>query len=630
VSIGRDPHCDIVLDSPSVSWRHAAISTTDGHYWIQDLGSTNGTWVNERRVEAAPLTMRDIIRAGDVTLPWTGILAWTQPEGEPGLVLECTSLGVHAPSGRALLRDVTFSAQGGQLVAIIGPSGAGKSTLVRSVVGQTNVVHGRVACNGADMGRSPEIVWSWVGYVPQDDIVHRELVLRDALSYSAQLRVPVDLGFSDSAKRVLRAADLCQLAPHLDKRIDALSGGERKRASVAVELLTQPPVLVFDEPTSGLDPALERSFMELCRRLADAGHLVLLTTHVTRSLGLCDRVLVLFQGEMVFFGPPRHLTAFFRVDEPAELYRKLGDGTDWATRFRQTPVFVKYVARPVSQNTPVPLPPSGKLGSGLRQWAVLLRRYLSVLQGDARNLAFLGLQAPIIAAVVALVFPEDTFRPSGLRHSAALLFVMVVAALWFGTSNSAREIVKERSIYTRERTIGLDTGAYVASKALPLVALGFLQSLVLVLVVGVKTDWFGDAGSEAVLRIWLVLNVAAACGVGLGLCLSALATSPDQAISLTPVVLLPQLVFSGIFPAVEEGSAFTKLCTRLAAANWAFGALGHVLDLNGKAAECPAAVALKRRCFDHGVLESLFMLLVMFGMVSVLAWLALLLRRPQH
>jgi hypothetical protein len=368
--------------------------------------------------------------------------------------------------------------------------------------------------------------------------------------------------------------------------------------------------------------------MELCRQLADQGHLVIVTADVTRSLEMCDRVLVIAGGTMVFYAPPRYLTTFFQVSEPGDLYEQLGEPSRWASAYKASRLFVRYLVPSMRHGRTPPLPPSGDLGGWARQLSVLTRRYLSVLAGDNRNLAFMGLQAPLIAVVIALVFPGDAFSSiSAMKSAPALLLALVIAALWFGTSNAAREIVKERNVYLRERMVGLNVGAYVLSKILPLCALGALQAAILTVILGIHTNWFGDQSFGAVLTVWLLLTLAVASGTALGLVISAFARSPNQAISLTPVVLLPQLVFSGLFIALEEGSHLMKVLTNLAVSNWCFGALGKALDLNAMFGKSITLAPLGRAIFQRSLGTSVLVLVAMAALLTSIAWFALSFKR---
>lgn len=629
--IGRDPACDVCLSDPSVSRRHARLVQDNSYYIIEDLGSANGTLVNGQRVAVCKVSPSDSVRLGDAVLPWPVVLSRFGGGQEGGLRLECLGVSVVTAGTprRPLIREITFGAYGGQMIGLIGPSGAGKTVLLRTLVGQLPPTTGRVLCNGFDLALFPALVWTWIGYVPQDDIVHPELTVADALYYSARLRLRDKQELSETTRRVVRAAQLSGLSDQLHKPIRLLSGGQRKRASVAVELLTQPPIFVLDEPTSGLDPGLESEFMTLCRCLADQGHVVLFSTHVARSLHLCDRVLVLCGGRMVYYGPPSKLAAYFGVDEVEALYSKLTNPTVLETRFRESELFHRYVSRPLSSTRPTTQGSASWRRVGFwRQLAVLTSRYAAVLRGDVRNVALLSLQSPVIAVVLVAVFPSDTFKVGEhLGHSVALLCLLTMAALWFGTSNAAKEFVRERSVYTREVTLGLNSCAYLLSKLLLLLLIGFLQSLVLVGFVGADTEWFGGAGGRGVLTVFLLLGLTSTAGAALGLLVSAFARSPDQAVSLTPIVLLPQLVFCGVFVAVEEAGPVMKALSWLAFSNWCFGGLGATLGLNELYESSLTTAVLRRASFDRSVPASFAILGVLFAVTTAIAYLALTARR---
>jgi ABC-type multidrug transport system permease subunit len=420
-------------------------------------------------------------------------------------------------------------------------------------------------------------------------------------------------------------ATTCGLHTHLHKRIRDLSGGERKRASIAVELLTSPGIMYFNEPTSGLDPALERTFMRLASQLADEGRVIAVTPHTTRSIELCDLVLIMAPGgQMIYFGPPQHICQHFGVPDVADVYQLLSLSTDAPTqlaeRFRASGIYQRYVVQPLL-STPVEAHDTVSEPELVPSWiqaGILLRRQLALLLGDPINTGILLLQAPIIAAIIALVFPGGSFTSqSHLKHSSAVIFMLVIAGIWFGVSNSAREIVKERVVYRRERVAGLDRIAYLASKLLPLAGLSGIQTLVLLLIVGSVIGWFDIADGAGILSLWVLFWLAAFSGDTLGLVLSALVRSTDQAVSLTPVVLLPQVVFSGVFPAIENSNEGMRIVARCMSSNWCFGAAGHVANLNDKL----SSVGLGSSVFDRvpavGI-EALVMLIVLMTSAAFL------------
>ena len=601
LTIGRHPSCEIVLAStPEVSRLHARLLLSDGNCVVEDLQSANGTTVNGRPVQRCTLKPGDELRVAGVRVGWQRAAIDPARPGAPALVCSHISLQ-DASSGRYRLRDVSFALRSGQLMAIIGPSGAGKTTLLRMLTGALQPSSGLVLVHGDNLHSNLERLCPRLGYVPQDDIVHRELVLRDALMYASRLRVAPSETPIETEERVRKVADACDLGSHLNKRIRDLSGGERKRASIGVELLTSPGIMFFDEPTSGLDPALERTFMQLSRQLANEGRVVVVTTHVTRSIELCDLVLIMSPGgQMIYFGPPQYIQQHFGVADIADVYQLLSLGPDAASRLREkfanSRIHQRYVLQPLAEtpldlhdtvSRPVLVPP-------FRQTGVLLQRQLALFAGDPVNTAILLIQAPIIAAIVAMVFPAESFTTK-LEHAPAVVFMLVIAGIWFGVSNAAREIVKERQVYRRERVAGLDRGAYLASKLLPLAVLSVAQTLVLLSIIGAVMNWFDLPGGAGVLELWGLVALTALSGATLGLVLSSVAKSTDQAISLTPVVLLPQVVFSGIFPAIEKGNDVLRAVALCMSSNWGFGAAGHLVGLCDKLASQPGGADIFKR-----------------------------------
>ncbi|MCE5237161.1 ABC transporter permease [bacterium] len=632
LTIGRHPSCEIHIDAPEVSRLHARLIAGEDGWVVEDLLSANGTTVNGTPIQRCRLKSCDDLRVAGTQVNWERVLtsadALPNPNASVAPALVCSNLTLHGAAGSGSpyrLREVSFALKTGQLVAIIGPSGAGKTTLLRVLTGALAPSAGLVLVHGDNLHLDPDRVCLRLGYVPQDDIVHRELVLHDALVYAAQLRVVPPETLTETEQRVCKVAITCGLHSHLHKRIRDLSGGERKRASIAVELLTSPGIMYFDEPTSGLDPALERTFMQLARQLANEGRVIAVTTHTTRSIELCDLVLIMAPGgQMIYFGPPKYICQHFGVPDVADVYQLLALGpeapTQLAQRFRASRIYQRYVVQPLlaaaAETHDTVSPPS--LVPPWTQAGVLLRRQLALLLGDPVNTGILLLQAPLIAAIIALVFPGDSFTSqSHLKHSSAVIFMLVISGIWFGVSNSAREIVKERAVYRRERVAGLDRSAYLISKLLPLAGLSAIQTLVLLLIVGAVMSWFDIGDSASVLTLWVLLWLAALSGATLGLVLSALARSTDQAVSLTPVVLLPQVVFSGIFSAIENSNEGLRALARCMSSNWCFGAAGHVANLNDKLSSIGSGSSVFDRIPSVGI-GALLILTVLTSSVAFL------------
>jgi ABC-type multidrug transport system ATPase subunit len=527
----------------------------------------------------------------------------------PALVCSNVSLRSRSEQGTAWrIRDVSFALKAGQMMAIIGSSGAGKTTLLRVLTGALRPSEGMVLVHGDNLHLDPEGMGPRLGYVPQDDIIHAELCLRDALSHCARLRVAPPESAEEVERRILSVARTCGLHDRLGMRIRDLSGGERKRASIAVELLTSPGIMYLDEPTSGLDPALERTIMQLGRKLADEGRIVVITTHTTRSIELCDLVLIMAPGgQVVYFGPTGYICQYFDIDDIADVYERIStDATaahQLAGKFRQSRIYSRYV---LQQLAPAAAGVPGEIGRPRLvpvwvQMGVLLRRQIDLFMGDEVNTGILLAQAPIIALIVAFMFPGDSFSGSEhLRHGPSIIFMLTIAGIWFGVSNSAREIVKERPVHQRERAAGLSPGAYLISKLIPLSLLAALQTLIMFLITGFAMDWFDLDDGAALMTLWGLQWLAALAGVTLGLVLSCLARSTDQAISLTPVVLLPQIVFSGVFSAIEDGGTVVTVLTHCTMSHWCFGAAGNTVELSEKL----AILGMSNEAFDRLPSES--------------------------
>jgi ABC-type multidrug transport system ATPase subunit len=473
---------------------------------------------------------------------------------------------------RQTLHEVSFTIEPGELVAIVGASGSGKTTLLDAVSGVRPPASGEVATGGEPFG-----------YVPQDDIIHHELPLARTLRYAARLRLPAgtpDDQVDDAVRRVLHALDLTGRA---DTRVGSLSGGERKRASIAVDLLTRPGAIFLDEPTSGLDPATAADLMRLLRRLAGAGSTVVLTTHAPPDVTLCDKVAFLTSdGRLAFYGTPDAARAYFQTDRLEEIYERLADEDtpqDWADRFAGSAGQARTGPVREIPDTPVPAEHPRPAGA-LRQWAVLARRDLDVLTRDRLTVAILAGSPVMVLLMFAVLFRPGAFsaaRPSPAA-TVMILFWIAFGGFFFGLTYGLLRICVERSVLRRERLAGLGIVPYVAAKAAMLLP-PLAVSDALMLSVLRALDRLPAAGWPVYGSLFVTLLLTSASGLGLGLLISALVRDPGQAAMALPMLCFPQVLFVGAILPVPVMAVAGRALSYVMSNRWAFEALGHGLGV---------------------------------------------------
>jgi ABC-type multidrug transport system ATPase subunit len=511
---GREESCDAVLVSPAVSRRHLQVQPAPAGFKLIDLRSRAGSFVNGQRFDEHDLVIGDRLQIGPFYFQFDG-LALRRASGTPGARIE--AMNVSRKAGRtAVLDNVTVTFEPCHFAGIIGPSGAGKSSLLDAVSGMRAPESGQVLIDGVDVYASGER--PAIGFVPQEDIVHRELTVSEALRFGARLRLRAGTPALEIHKLVLQTMDQLGLRERAGTRIAELSGGQRKRVSVGVELLARPPALYLDEPSSGLDPATEFKLMELLRELTDTGCTIVCTTHVLENVYLMDQLAVLSGGRLVFTGTAEETRAHFGVAKLYSLYDQLGTAEPEATTRGEILTRARHAALPHRRSH------SGAL-------RILLNRQWAILASDRRNFLLLLGQPLLIAALVAWVTDDPSLA----------LFFSYIATMWFGCSNAAQEIVREMAIYRRERLIGVSRHAYLGSKFLFLGAMTATQGLLFFAVLQIGE--IGLAGSLA-WQIGALLGSAGAA-VGIGAAISALARSVMQAVLLVPVILIPLILFSG-------------------------------------------------------------------------------------
>ena len=585
LTIGRATDNDVVIQDVLASRHHAFLIQTPLGTEIRDAHSVNGTFVNGVRVGSAVLTEGDVVTIGNVDLVFTRgeLLRRTEAATRTG-GLEVNSVCYTVDQGKQLLDHISLTARPGTLTAIIGGSGAGKTTLSRLIVGYTSPTSGSVTFEGHDIHSEYASMRSRIGMVPQDDVVHRQLTVNQALNYAAELRLPPDTSKAERAQIVAQVLEELDMTKHAETRVDKLSGGQRKRASVALELLTQPSLLLLDEPTSGLDPALDRQVMLMLRQLADAGRVVLVVTHSVSYLEVCDQILLVAPGgKTAFCGPPDQVEAAMGTRNWADIFAKVGADPDEANRrFKERS---QRSSQPPSPQSPADLgePPQSNLW---RQLSTIARRQVRLVVSDRGYTIFLAILPFLIGALSLTVKgphpglgPADPLGPAPTQPQY-IMVLLNIGAVFMGTALTIRDLIGERAIFRREQAVGLSTTAYLLAKIAVFCVFATAQAAVATMIVrlgkGAPTahpPFFGNSTFS------LFVTVAGTCVASamLGLLLSALAQSNEQIMPLLVVSIMSQLVFSSGMIPVYQRFGLEELAW-LTPARWGYAAGASSID----------------------------------------------------
>jgi ABC-type multidrug transport system ATPase subunit len=590
--IGRIPDNDLVLPDLDVSRHHAELRRSPtGAYEIVDLGSHNGTFVNGRRVSSAVLNESDIISIGRSTFRLAeGELRQFVDDGE--ITFTAQDLVVKVGGGKVLLSHVTFPIPEKSLVGVIGPSGAGKSTLLGALTGIRPADTGTVLYDNRDLYRNYAELRFRIGLVPQESVLHTQLTARRALQYSAELRFPADTGAHERDARVDEVMSELGLTKHANTRADRLSGGQLKRVNVAQELLTKPSLLFLDEPTSGLDPGLDKSVMEQMRDLAHDGRTVIVVTHSVANLDTCDRLLVLVPGgKIAYYGPPDEGLAYFGLTGWAEVFQAFEryPDRDWAAEYADSQAHAQYVlgqrAKPAAEQGAEGIPAAAVARRGaLKQMGTLTRRYIRVIASDRGYLLSIGLMPIILGVLIRLIGSSQGLAgpPHTNENASETLLLLVVCACLAGAASSVRELVKERTIYVRERAAGLSSGAYLSSKLLVLGVISVVQSVVLVLIglIGRPMPPTGAFLTGApFVEILLAIAVLALASMCLGLLVSALVSTSEKAMPFLVLLTMIQVILSGGVISLGQKTGLNQL-SWIAPSRWGLGAMASTANLN--------------------------------------------------
>lgn len=594
--IGRALENELVVSDLQVSRLHAEFrATPDGRFEIRDLGSHNGTYVNGQPLSksgSALIGPNDIVGVGHSTFRLVGDrLEEFVDTGE--VSFSARHLTVTVDGGKDILKDVSFGVPEKSLIAVIGPSGSGKSTLLKALTGYRPANRGDVLYDNRNLYKQFAELRQRIGLVPQDDILHKELTVTRALRYAAKLRFPADTTEAERTARIHEVLAELKLDIHKDKKITSLSGGQRKRVSVALELLTKPSLIFLDEPTSGLDPGMDRDVMQLLRGLADDGRTVLVVTHSVAELAICDKLLVMAPGGSVaYFGPPEEALNFFGYSTWADVFSAFENyrDYDWAGRWRGSQHYQMYAAdidavaaQPVHMPPPQSIRPPKPSGWVAQLWT-LMRRYISVIASDKGFLllmvllpAVLGVVSVVIPAEFGLAEPDPPSRFNG--KAGTIMLILAVGMCFAAAANSVRELIKERVIYERERATGLSRSAYLLSKVIVLGVITAFQG-VIICGIGFSTRKLPDEGlfMPPAVEICVSIIVLGFTSMMFGLMISALVKTAEKTMPLLVMFAIVQVVFTGVLFQVY-GSPGLEQFAWLMPSRWAVAAAGTTLDM---------------------------------------------------
>jgi ABC transport system ATP-binding/permease protein len=507
--------------------------------------------------------------------------------------LSVDSLGLTMHRRLELLSNVSFTAGRGSLTAVIGPSGAGKSTLAKLIGGALAPTTGGVTFEGRDLHGDFAVLRTSIGLVPQDNVVHDKLTVDRALQYAAELRLP-SATTKERRRAVSKVLDELELTEHANTRIDRLSGGQRKRASMALELLTEPSLLILDEPTSGLDPSLDRQVMWWLRRLADAGRVVIVITHCLNYLDVCDQVLILAPGgKTAYCGPPCDVASVMGTANWADIFARVGTSPEAVHREFLISRQAQRVQREIAvhrQPVDVVRPHCPRL----QHLSTVARRQFRLAIADRGYFAFLSVM-PFILGALSLVVPGHVGFGTAEVHGGApnepaqILVLLNISAIFMGMALSIRDLVGERTIFQREQAAGLSATAYLLAKILVFCVITAVQTLLLttIAVLGKGGPTRGAViFGNAVFELYVTLATTAAVAVITGLALSSAAKSQDQILPMLVICVMLAIVFSGGLIPMTDRPVLNQL-SWLTPARWGFAASASTVDLRNIAPLLP-------------------------------------------
>lgn len=578
-SLGSGGSCDVILPPNGVANKHAVIIKIGNKLTIKDETTLNGTFVNGQQIPQMKdfsLNNLDVIVIGN-----SKIILYNDK-----LIYQIYQRGVQLDAIDIVKRvrikfrtteissHVSMQVKPSEFVAFVGGSGAGKSTFMKCISGVETPSSGVVLLNGENLYENYESLKYNIGYVPQEDIVYSNLTLHDMLKYTAKLRMPENSNQKERMQRIKEVLEIVQLTDLENSYIRQLSGGQRKRASIAVELIADPSLFFLDEPTSGLDPDTERSMMHTLQKMSKMGKTIILVTHNTLNLHLCDKVAFFGKGgHLCFYGKPQEALEFFGVDDFIDIYTLLNENMEeWYDKF--TEIYGRKTIEQVEVKKRNQIPHKKK--SSFKQLIILIKRYIKLIANDVQQLILLFAQAPIVAVLLALVSTEDLY--SSYDDTKAILFSLGCASIWLGLMNSVQEICKEKVILQKEHMSDLKLSTYLLSKFIVQGLLAFIQAT---LMVYIFQKMVGSSSNSILIDsywdIQIICFLSILCSAALGLCISAIVKNANIAMSIIPLILVPQLLFSGMLFKLE---GITEFISNFILCRWSVEGLGTSANLN--------------------------------------------------
>ena len=565
ITIGRDFTCDLRLNYPFVSKRHIKITSNhNNQIFVEDLRSKNGTCLNGKKIyKSVEYNDGDIISVDSIELKIVNNSVFLVNDPED-LVFSTKNLSF-VTKKKVIINQVSFEAKGGELIAVVGGSGEGKSTLLKLLSGYLKPTNGELFYNNIPFENNFKYIKEELGFVHQDDIIYPELTLYKNLYYAAKLRLPEHVDSAQVNELINKTVELVDLTEFKHKKVGTLSGGQRKRSAIAIEILMNPNMIFLDEPTSGLDNYLKTSLTKLFRAIANRNKIVFVATHDVEDLDIYDKVLIVSAGELIYYGEPKKLKILYDIENYSDIYSKTRNlkTSSKYTFSKPIPVEEEVVETNTSKKINVP-----QKSTFISHLFVLTARYIEILKNSPVTLMLWLIQAPIIAVFLGIVFVN-------VNNFYMLSFVIAVSTLWYGANNSVKEIVKNDKYYIKDRHSSLNLASYVLSIFIVVSLITILENLLFVAVLDIFVRL-----PISFLDLFMYSSLISILGIGLGLLISAISDNSDKALISLPLVLIPQLILSGVLVEFDKMSSIARYIADFTPLRWSFEYLNKIMVWN--------------------------------------------------